>query len=68
LERNGLAYGVADTNPSAGYIHSGSKDIDDFAIVGEGGAVVPDRGRADGDGSGLTSRRCVRGVGEFVTS
>jgi hypothetical protein len=68
LKINVLAYVVAGANPSAGNIHPRSKDIDNFAMVGEGGTFVEVIHGANGDDSGLPSRRSERGVGEFVAS
>ena len=48
--------------PGADDVLAGREDVDDGAVVGERGARVRDRARADGDDGGRTRGAVVRGV------
>ena len=56
-----VSSGVA-TNPGRDDVGARSEDINDGAVVGERGARVRDRARADGDDGGRTRGAVVRGV------
>ena len=62
-----MTYGII-SDPSANYILTWSKDVDDRTEVGEGGTSVSDCTGSDGDGGGNTSGRGVRSVSIRVTS
>lgn len=61
-------YSVVAANPSTDDVLPGSKYIDEFAMIGEGGALVADVASTNGDDGGLTSRGGEHSVREFVTS
>ena len=58
----------AVAGPGRKNIDTGSKNVDESAIVGEGGAYITAIGGADSEGSGLGGWRVVGGIGVGVTS
>lgn len=62
-----LVGGVVAADPRADDVLAWGEDINDGAVVGEGGAGVGDVGRAYGDGGGCASGGSVSSVGVGVT-
>jgi len=62
--RNGVG---AVARPGRKDIDTGSKNVDESAIVGEGGAYIAAIGSTDGEGSGFGGWRVVGGIGVRVT-
>ena len=63
---DGASRGVA-ADPSRDGVNTGSPDVDDGTVVGEGGLGIGDGRGSDGDGGGSTSRGGVGSVDVGVT-